>query len=65
MFDERFKLHRYKSTSLAAVVGGVALGALALFELYETGRVPRALLGVLTLMALTKLAALLWFRLRD
>lgn len=61
--DERFLDHRLRSTSLAAVVGGVALGGMTLWELHRTGEVRYDLFAVLGLMAVVKLGAMLYFRL--
>ena len=63
--DERFVLHRYKSTSHAAVVGGVALGGWFLFQYYAHHQFRWDLLVIATAMAVTKVSALLWYRLRD
>ncbi len=63
--DERFVLHRYKSTSHAAVVGGVALGGWFLYQFYGHHQVRWDLFIILAAMAVTKLSALVWYRLRD
>jgi hypothetical protein len=63
--DERFVLHRYKSTSHAAVVGGVALGGWLLFQFYAHHQLRWDLLIILAMMAVTKMSALAWYRLRD
>ncbi len=63
--DERFVLHRYKSTSHAAVVGGVALCGWFLVQFYARHQIHWDLLIIAGAMAVTKLSALLWYRLKD
>ena len=65
MIDERFLLHRLKSTSLAAVTGGVSMGVYALYELYGHNTVRTDLMIFLGIMAVTKLGAMIWFRFRN
>ncbi len=63
--DERFWLHRYKSLSYAAMAGLLATGFF-LFRGYVRGEGLRPdLLVILLAMALTKFAALAWFRLKE
>lgn len=65
MFDERFVIHRYKSTSHAAVVGALFLAGLLLRDYWSLGLL-RWDLGIpLVAMALTKLAAMAWYHFRD
>lgn len=65
MLDERFVMHRYKSTSHAAVVMGVLLGAWFLFEQFAHQTLRWDLLIILCAGALTKITGLLFFRFRD
>ena len=65
MIDERFKIHRWKSTSLAAVVGAVLLGGLWFWERFANHVTRHDILMVLVAMAVVKLGALLYYRLRD
>ena len=65
MMDERFVLHRYKSTSWAGVVGGVFMGVWFLWDYYANDVHRWEFLVVMTVMAVTKLSLLLWHRLRD
>jgi hypothetical protein len=62
--DERFVLHRYKSTSHAAVVGGLLLGGWFLYEFYAHRRLRWDIGAILLAMAATKTGALLYYRLR-
>jgi hypothetical protein len=63
--DERFIHHRYRATSHAAVVGGVLTGGLFLYyQLFE--KTMRWDLAVILLaMAVTKIAAMLYYRYTD
>jgi hypothetical protein len=63
--DERFLLHRLKSTSLAAVVGAVTLGGWYLYQMIAHGVYRRDLLVIAGLMAITKVTAMLYYRLKN
>jgi len=63
--DERYFLHRYKSTSHAAMVAALAMSGLLLFELIVKGTIRWDLQLILLAMAVTKVAAMLWYRRRD
>ncbi|MBN1827088.1 MAG: hypothetical protein JW958_12595 [Candidatus Eisenbacteria bacterium] len=62
MIDERFLMHRLKSTSLAAVVGGVGMGGWALYNLYGRHVMRWDLMIILLAMAIVKIGALLYYR---
>ncbi len=63
--DERFMLHRYKSTSHACVVGSVLMGAWILYERFAHHQTRWDLLIILGAMAVTKLSFMLWYRHKD
>jgi hypothetical protein len=65
MFDERFVMHRYKSTSHAAVVGAVAMGGWFLYQHYARDTLRLDILVIMLAMAVTKLGSMLYYRLRD
>ncbi len=65
MFDERMILHRYKATSHAAVAGSLATAFLCLRALYRGEGLRKDLFAILCIMAVTKVAALAYYRLRD
>jgi hypothetical protein len=58
-------LHRFKSTSHAAVVGGIALGGWFLVQFYAHHQVRWDQLIIAAAMAVTKVSALLWYRSRN
>ncbi len=64
-FDERFQQHRFKSTSHAAVVGGALTGGWFLYGHFVHGHFRWDLMSILLAMALTKIAAMAYYRLRD
>lgn len=64
MFDERFILHRYKATSHAAMAGAAVLAFFLFRGLARGEGLHRDLMTVLVAMAVTKIAAMAWFRLR-
>jgi hypothetical protein len=63
--DERWVLHRYKSTSHAAVAAGIMIGGWFLYELYARGNFRKDLFIILLVTAGVKLVALTWYKLRD
>jgi len=65
MFDERFILHRYKSTSHAGVAVAVALAAWLIHDQVVVGRIRWDFLALLGLMAVVKLGSMAWYSLRD
>ena len=63
--DERFLIHRLKSTSLAGVCGGLLAVGLWAYSLYALDVWRWDLFAVAATMAAVKLAAMAWFRLPD
>jgi len=62
MVDERFLMHRLKSTSLAGVVAAVLMGVSVLYQFYANGVLRYDLFGILIIMAVVKLVAMFYFR---
>lgn len=65
MIDERFLVHRLRSTSLAGTVGGVLAAILWASQYYVFGVVRWDLAAVVLTMAAVKLAAMAWYRTTD
>lgn len=65
MIDERFLVHRLRSTSLAGTVGGVLAALLWAYQYYALGAVRWDLAAVMITMAVVKLAAMAWYRTTD
>jgi hypothetical protein len=63
--DERFLMHRLRSTSLAGVVGGLLASGLFVFQFFARGVARWDLLAVAITIALVKLAGLAYYRLFD
>lgn len=63
--DERFLMHRLKSTSLAGVVGGLLASGLFVFQYFANEVARWDLLAVAVTIALVKLAGLAYYRLFD
>jgi hypothetical protein len=61
--DERFVMHRLYSTRFATVVTAVFIGVWLLFDLYVNGVLRRDFMIILTVTAVTKLLAMLYYRL--
>jgi hypothetical protein len=60
--DERFVMHRFQSTRLAMIVGVVLMAAWINYEWFVSGRLRIDLLVILAAIALTKVAAMLYYQ---
>ena len=65
LVDERFLTHRLRSTSLAGIVGAVTAGALFAYRYYVGHLWSWDLFAVITVMAIAKVALLIWYRVTD
>ncbi len=65
LIDERFLMHRLRSTSLAGVVGGVVSIGLFAYRYYVDHFWGWDLLAVALSIVGVKVAALIWYRLTD
>lgn len=63
--DERFLVHRLKSTSLAGVTGALVAIGLFAYQYYGKGVWRWDLFAVAATAAFVKVAAMLWYRLTD
>ncbi|UCC71877.1 MAG: hypothetical protein JSV86_16100 [Gemmatimonadota bacterium] len=63
--DERFLVHRLRSTSLAGVVGGLLASGLFVYQYFANDAARWDLLAVAVTIALVKLAGLAYYRLVD
>ena len=63
--DERFLLHRLRSTSVAAMVGGAVAGGLFLYHYFARHELRWDLMVVLLAMAVVKTAVLIYYRITD
>ena len=63
--DERFLMHRLRSTSLAGVAGGVAAIGLFSWRFYIGHTWSWDLFGVAITIVAVKLGAMAWYRLTD
>ena len=63
--DERFFVHRLKSTSIAGICGGVLAVGLFAYRYYIDDIWSWDLFTVAITIATVKLAAMAWFRLTD
>jgi len=61
--DERFVMHRYYSTRLAVTVGAIVAGAWIYYDYFIKGILQSELLVVLLVMAVTKIATMIYYRL--
>ena len=63
--DERFLVHRQRSTSYAGMAGAVGIGALYFYRYFHDHHLDLGLLGVLAAMVFVKFALLAYYRLND
>jgi Kef-type K+ transport system membrane component KefB len=63
--DERFLMHRLKSTSLAGIVGALVAAGLWAYRYYIQHVFSWDLFAVVVTIAVVKVAAMAWYRLRD
>jgi hypothetical protein len=63
--DERFLEHRRRSTSVAAIVGVCAVGGLFEYRLIFQHILSWDLFAVVAVMALVKVAMMVWYRFND
>jgi hypothetical protein len=63
--DERFLMHRLRSTSLAAMTGVLLTGSLYYYDYFRLHIVRWDLIAIIVSMALTKLAAMAWYHFTD
>lgn len=62
--DERTVMHRFRSTRLALVAGLVAMAVWFNYELFVNDRLRIDLLVILGIIALTKVAAMIYLHIR-
>jgi hypothetical protein len=65
LIDERFLMHRLRSSSLGGLAGAAAATALFEYRLLRDDAFSRDLLAVLVVMVVVKLTTLTWYRFRD
>jgi len=62
MLDERYLIHRLKSTSAAGMVGAVLMGVWILYQYFKEAVFRWDLMGILLIMGAVKLSLLLYYR---
>ena len=60
--DERFIMHRFKAMRLALMVGMFAMVGFFCFGMFVNRVIRWDLLGILVIMAVTKLGAMLYYQ---
>jgi hypothetical protein len=63
--DERFLIHRLRSTRLAAIVGVIVIGVLIIYELLVQGTLSWQMLIVISTMAIIKWSTMLYYQKTD
>ena len=65
MIDERFLMHRLRSTSIGGIAGGILAMGLFAYHFYHDHVWNWELLSIGLTIAAVKWGLMLWFRLRD
>jgi hypothetical protein len=65
LIDERFLMHRLRSTSLGGLAGACVAGGLFEYRLLHDHVYSWDLLAVLAAMVVVKLGAMTWYRIND
>ena len=60
--DERFTMHRFFSTRIAVLVGTLVMGGWFYYELFKNGIIKWDFVIVLTVMAVSKIGAMIYYR---
>ncbi|MDQ3284009.1 MAG: hypothetical protein M3Q69_21605 [Acidobacteriota bacterium] len=63
--DERFLMHRQRSTSIAGLTGVALLWVLFMYDLLTHRVIRWDYFGILTTMAVVKMSVLVWYRIND
>ena len=63
--DERFLMHRLRSTSISGMAGAVLAGAFFLTHLIRDHIIRWELFAIVATMAVVKMSLMVWYRLRD
>jgi hypothetical protein len=65
VIDERFLLHRYKSTSHAGIAGAVLMGAWIAYEALRKDVIRWDFVFIMVVMIVVKWGFMLWYRTHD
>ena len=65
MIDERYLLHRLRSTSLAGVVGAILIGGWFFYQFLTRQVLRWDLFVILAVMAVIKVSAVTYYRMTD
>jgi hypothetical protein len=63
--DERFFMHRLRSTSIGGIAATVVAGGFFIYYLYWTHVIRWDLFAVVATAAVVKMSVLVWYRLND
>ena len=63
--DERFKMHRFYSTRFAVIVAAVSMGGWFYYDYFVNNIINWSLLITLSIMAVSKIGAMIYFRITN
>ena len=63
--DERFLMHRLRSTSIGGMAGGLLAGALFFYHLVAQKLINWELFAIVATAAVVKMSVLAWYRFND
>jgi hypothetical protein len=65
MIDERFLMHRLRSTSIGGLAGTAVAGAFFFYNLFIHATLRWDLFAIIAAAALVKISVLIWYRVTD
>jgi hypothetical protein len=63
--DERFLMHRLRSTSIGGIAGMLLAATLFFYQLFVHHIIRWDLFGIVATVAVVKISVLIWYRLTD
>jgi len=63
--DERFLMHRLRSTSVGGIAGALLAGGLFFYNLFALHIIKWDLFAIVATVAIVKISVLIWYRLTD
>lgn len=65
MIDERFLMHRLRSTSAGGIAGALLAAAFFFYNLIGRGTIRWDLFAIIATVAFVKISVLIWYRVTD
>jgi hypothetical protein len=65
LIDERFLMHRLRSTSIGGLAGVLVAGGLFFYHFFTQHKIAWELFAIIATVAVVKIAVLIWYRMTD